>query len=114
MENKFREGDRIRNIDTGQVGFVVDLPMEKKTYYVTYDDDGETYYAHEDKLECINTKEEFLEEFRNLLEKYNASIISYYDQDFCCYNTTITVGEDIIKYESTYMLDSENILEYVK
>lgn len=80
MSNKYRVGDRIRDIDTGWIGTVIgDKYGGKWNYLVAYDENGEIkgdneYYVREEDVEFVDKKQAFLERLQELLRDFDAEI----------------------------------------
>nr|DAN28976.1 MAG TPA: Tudor-interacting repair regulator protein [Caudoviricetes sp.] len=122
MEKKFNVGDRVMCTDNGALGVITSIDIDPigvcDGYTVLFDDGEETWICadmvvHSDEPP-YDPKTAFLSELKGLLEKYNASIYVDFNQSDEIYTTTIAVGEDSVKYNSTDEIDCDNIMDYEK
>lgn len=125
MEKKFNIGDRVRFtrdydnecvcVDKGDCGTIeridangILITLDNPEYVRIFDTD------YIEPITPIDPKTAFLLELKGLLEKYNASIYVDFNQSDEIYTTTIAVGEDSVKYNSTDGIDCDNIMDYEK
>lgn len=116
MEKKFNVGDRVMCTDNGKLGVVTEIDNDGFGCVVLFDD-GEDTWIECDMLELseeppYDPKTAFLSELKGLLEKYDASIYVDFNQSDEIYTTTIAVGENSVKYNSTDGIDCDNIMDY--
>ena len=81
MESKFNVGDRVMCTDNGKYGNVTLVDTSQvgewgSTWYEVIFDDGEEAYLEEEYLELtdVDKKTAFLNELKELMERYNAMI----------------------------------------
>lgn len=122
MEKKFNAGERVMCTDNGALGVITSIDIDPigvcDGYTVLFDDGEETWICADMVVHSeeppYDPKTAFLSELKGLLEKYNASIYVDFNQSDEIYTTTIAVGEDSVKYNSTDEIDCDNIMDYEK
>lgn len=124
-QKTFNIGDRVRFtqdydtecvcVDKGDCGTIeriddngILITLDNPEYIRIFDTD------YIEQITSTDPKTAFLMELKGLLEKYNASIYVDFNQSDEIYTTTIAVGKDSVKYNSTDGIDCDNIMEYDK
>lgn len=118
METTFKVGDRVLCTDNGKYGninTIDDTDDYGEVWYGVLFDDGEEAWLEDELLELtdVDKKTAFLNELKELLERYDAKICDY--DDYC---VLIKIGDEWLSWHDTTLsgegVNPSNIFNYDK
>lgn len=124
---KFKQGDRVRHIDTGWVGSVIGVDSYGScNILVLYDENEEIkgddeYYVRAEDIEFVDKRRAFLERLQALLQDFDAEIGIHYGSTFdgMPHGIMLTIdhtdnrNEDRLFYDAP-LVDADDVFDYDK